>query len=275
MTIPDSPFPIPNPTAFIGGGNMARSLVAGLRGRGVVADAIRVVEPQAALREALAGEFGVRTFIEAREAVQGAGVVVLAVKPQVMQGVCEGLRGRVGQAVTVSVAAGIPCARLSQWLDSPRVVRAMPNTPALLGAGATGLFAPPGVGTDDRGRAEAVLSSAGLCAWVEDEALMDVVTALSGSGPAYFFLLVEALVEAAVGQGLEPETALMLARQTALGAARMLVESGEAPAELRRHVTSPGGTTQAAIETLQAGGFEPLLASAIAAAVSRGRALGG
>ncbi len=273
MTNPASPFLVPGSTAFIGGGNMARSLVAGLRRQGLDAQRIIVAEPQDALRQNLQAEFGVRVCADGREAVAGASLVVLAVKPQVMQTVCEGLLGALGNAVVVSVAAGLPCARLSQWLGSPRVVRAMPNTPALLGAGATGLFAPPEVDAAARAQAEAVMASAGLTRWIEDETLMDVVTALSGSGPAYFFLLVESLVAAAVAQGLPRETAEALARQTALGAARMLTESGDPAEDLRRRVTSPGGTTQAAIECFQAGGFEPLVDAAVDAAVKRGRAL--
>ncbi len=275
MTIPDSRFPTPGPVAFIGGGNMARSLVAGLRRQGVTADRIVVAEPQDALRQGLQAEFGIRVCAEGRDAIAGASVVVLAVKPQVMQAVCEGLRGALGDAVVVSVAAGLTCARLSEWLGTPGVVRAMPNTPALLGAGATGLFAPPQVNAAGRALAEAVLASAGLTRWIEDEALMDVVTALSGSGPAYFFLLVESLVAAAVARGLPRETAEALARQTALGAARMLAESGEPAEELRRRVTSPGGTTQAAVECFQAGGFVSLVADAVDAAVQRGRTLAG
>lgn len=275
MTIPDSRFPTPGPIAFIGGGNMARSLVAGLRRQGVTADRIVVAEPQDALRQGLQAEFGIRVCAEGRDAIAGASVVVLAVKPQVMQAVCEGLRGALGDAVVVSVAAGLTCARLSGWLGTPGVVRAMPNTPALLGAGATGLFAPPEVDAAGRALAEAVLASAGLTRWIEDEALMDVVTALSGSGPAYFFLLVESLVAAAVAHGLPRETAEALARQTALGAARMLDESGEPAEELRRRVTSPGGTTQAAVECFQAGGFASLVADAVDAAVQRGRTLAG
>ena len=275
MTIPDSRFPTPGPIAFIGGGNMARSLVAGLRRQGVTADRIVVAEPQDALRQGLQAEFGIRVCAEGRDAIAGASVVVLAVKPQVMQAVCEGLRGALGDAVVVSVAAGLTCARLSEWLGTPSVVRAMPNTPALLGAGATGLFAPPEVDAAGRTLAEAVLASAGLTRWIEDEALMDVVTALSGSGPAYFFLLVESLVAAAVARGLPRETAEALARQTALGAARMLAESGEPAEELRRRVTSPGGTTQAAVECFQAGGFVSLVADAVNAAVQRGRTLAG
>ncbi|MFY8134801.1 MAG: pyrroline-5-carboxylate reductase [Aquimonas sp.] len=273
MTIPDSPLAIPGLTAFIGGGNMARSLVAGLRRQGLDAQRIIVAEPQDALRRNLQAEFGVRVCAEGRDAVAGASRVVLAVKPQVMQPVCEALRPALGDAVVVSVAAGLPCARLSEWLGTPRIVRAMPNTPALLGAGATGLFAPPEVDAAARAQAEAVMASAGLTRWIEDETLMDVVTALSGSGPAYFFLLVESLVAAAVAQGLPRETAEALARQTALGAARMLIESGDPAEELRRRVTSPGGTTQAAVECFQAGGFETLVAAAVEAAVKRGRAL--
>lgn len=254
---------------------MARSLVAGLRRRGVASDAIVVAEPQQAVRDALQAEFGVRTCADGVDAVTSASLVVLAVKPQVMQAVCEGVRGRLGEAVVISVAAGIPCARLSEWLGTARVVRAMPNTPALLGAGATGLYAPAALGAGERALAEAVLASAGATVWVEDEHLMDVVTALSGSGPAYFFLLVEALVAAAVSQGLARDTAELLARQTALGAARMLVESGDPAAELRRRVTSPGGTTQAAIECFQSGNFENLTHRAIDAAVRRGRELAG
>ena len=273
MTIPDSRFPIPGPIAFIGGGNMARSLVAGLRRQGLTADRIVVADPQDALRQGLQAEFGVRVCADGRDAVAGASIVVLAVKPQVMQQVCEALRPALGDALVVSVAAGLPCGRLSEWLGTPRIVRTMPNTPALLGAGATGLFAPPEVDAAGRAQAEAVLASAGLTRWIEDEALMDVVTALSGSGPAYFFLLVESLVTAAIAQGLPRETAEALARQTALGAARMLSESGEPAEELRRRVTSPGGTTQAAVECFQAGGFETLVAAAVEAAVKRGRAL--
>ena len=153
------------------------------------------------------------------------------------------------------------------------VVRAMPNTPALIGAGATGLIANARASADDRARAEALLGSAGRTAWIGREALMDTVTALSGSGPAYFFLLVEALEDAAVAQGLPRETARMLASQTCLGAGRMLVESGEAPSTLRERVTSPGGTTAAALGAFDAGGLRTLVAAAVAAATERGREL--
>jgi pyrroline-5-carboxylate reductase len=263
-------------TAFIGGGNMARSLIAGLRRQGRPGSIIAVVEPVEAQRAALTAEFGVQAFADAAEVARSADLLVLAVKPQLMEPVCRALaRNLKTDALLISIAAGIPCAHLSEWLGTPCVVRSMPNTPALLGAGATGLYAPPTVSAEQRLAAEAVLRSAGVTVWIEDENLMDVVTALSGSGPAYFFLLVEALVSAAVTQGLPREAAETLARHTALGAARMLVESGEEAAELRRRVTSPGGTTHAAVSRFQADGFEAGVAAAVDAAVRRGRALAG
>jgi len=262
--------------AFIGGGNMARSLIGGLVGRGGDPSRLRVAEPVEALRQGLAGDFGVQVFDGAAQAAEGADLWLLAVKPQVLRQVCESLRGIAGRErpLVVSIAAGITSAQLQRWLGHPLpVVRAMPNTPALLGAGVTGLFAGPQVDGDGRQRAEALLSSAGATVWVDDEALIDAVTAVSGSGPAYAFLLAEAMESAGIAQGLSPEAARTLVGQTLLGAARMLTEGDEPPAELRRRVTSPGGTTQAAIETFQAGGFEALVGSAIAAAAERGRQL--
>jgi len=263
-------------TAFIGGGNMARSLVGGMVARGVDPATIHVAEPVDALREALARDFGVRTHADAAAAVEHAGTWVFAVKPQVMRGVCEGLADRARQArpLAVSIAAGITAGQLSAWLGGDAaVVRAMPNTPALLGAGVTGLHANAAVDARGRERARALLASAGETVWIEDEALMDAVTAVSGSGPAYVFLLAEAMEDAARAQGLPAEAARTLVLQTVLGAARMLTGSGESPSELRRRVTSPGGTTQAAIETFEAGGLRELVASAIAAATDRGREL--
>jgi pyrroline-5-carboxylate reductase len=275
---PESPVPSPGSTtiAFIGGGNMARSLIGGLIARGTQPARIRVAEPLAELRDGLARQFGVQVFETAAEAVQGAGLWLFAVKPQVMRGVCEALAGlaRQDRPLVVSIAAGITAAQLSRWLgDGLAVVRAMPNTPALLGAGVTGLFATDQVDAAGRARVAALLSSAGTTVWIDSEALMDAVTAVSGSGPAYVFLLAEAMEAAGIAQGLPAAAARALTLQTVLGAARMLAESGEAPAELRRRVTSPGGTTQAAIETFQAGGFERLTEAAIAAASARGKAL--
>ncbi len=266
----------PPQVAFIGGGNMARSLIAGLLRQGVRGSAIHVAEPVEALRQALEQDFGVATFADAGDAVAGAPLWVLAVKPQVMREVCAGLAdaARAQSPLVVSIAAGITAGQLDRWLGGGNVVvRAMPNTPALLGAGVTGLFANERVIATQRARAEQVLASAGRTVWIGDEALMDAVTAVSGSGPAYVFLLAEAMEAAARQQGLPADAARILVQDTLLGAARMLVEAGEAPAELRRRVTSPGGTTQAAIETFQAGGFEALAARAIEAATVRGREL--
>ncbi|MBJ6978662.1 pyrroline-5-carboxylate reductase [Luteimonas sp. MC1895] len=262
--------------AFIGGGNMARSLIGGMVGRGADPARIHVAEPVEALREALVRDFGVEAHAGAGDAVAGAGTWVFAVKPQVMRTVCEGLAGhaRGVHPLAVSIAAGITSAQLSAWLGgSAAVVRSMPNTPALLGAGVTGLYANAAVDAAGRARAEALLSAAGATVWIADEALMDAVTAVSGSGPAYAFLLAEAMEDAARAQGLPADAARTLVLQTLLGAARMLTESGEAPAELRRRVTSPGGTTQAAIEAFEAGGLRRLVADAVAAATVRGREL--
>ena len=262
--------------AFVGGGNMARSLIGGLVARGTPAARIRVAEPLEALRASLAREFDVATFVGNADAVAGAGTWVLAVKPQVMRAVCEALAplAQVQRPLVVSIAAGITSAQLARWLGGGiAVVRTMPNTPALLGAGVTGLHANAAVDAQGRAAAEALLSAAGRTVWIEEEARMDAVTAVSGSGPAYVFLLAEAMQAAGEGEGLSAEAARTLALQTILGAARMLTESDEPAADLRRRVTSPGGTTQAAIETFEAGGFRELVASAIRAATERGRQL--
>lgn len=265
-----------HPIAFIGGGNMARSLIGGLIGHGAGAAKIRVAEPVEALRASLAADFGVQVFADAREAAYGADVWVFAVKPQVMREVSESLAdiAQRDKPLAVSIAAGITAGQLERWLggDLP-IVRCMPNTPALLGAGVTGLFANPRVPEAGRERSETLLASAGRTVWIDDEALMDAVTGVSGSGPAYVFLLAEAMEAAAIAQGLTADAARVLVQQTILGAARMLTEASEDPAELRRRVTSPNGTTQAAIETLQGGDFVELVKRAIAAATERGRQL--
>jgi pyrroline-5-carboxylate reductase len=281
MTQPSSPV-IPSTIAFIGGGNMARSLIGGLIARGTPASAIRIAEPVRELRDALAQDFGVTVFDDNAVAVDGAAIWLLAAKPQVMRAVCEALASQASarRPLVISIAAGITTTQLARWLasDDPRaaasaIVRCMPNTPALLGAGVTGLHANAQVDAAGRARAEALLSSVGRTVWLDDEALMDAVTGVSGSGPAYVFLLAEAMEQAARAEGLPGDAARMLVQQTLLGAARMLVEAGEAPDELRRRVTSPGGTTQAAIETFEAGGLRTLVADAIHAATTRGAQL--
>ncbi|MEH6415701.1 pyrroline-5-carboxylate reductase [Pseudomonas sp. CGJS7] len=261
--------------AFIGGGNMARSLIGGLVARGLAPASIRVAEPVPALRDALANDFGVTCFDNASAAAEGASVWLLAVKPQVMRPVCESLaaQARAQRPLAISIAAGITAAQLDRWLGGDAaVVRAMPNTPALLGAGVTGLYANAAAQPRFEQAAE-LLSAVGPTVRIDEEAQMDAVTAVSGSGPAYVFLLAEAMQQAGVAQGLAPDAANALVRQTLLGAARMLTD-GEDPAEvLRARVTSPGGTTQAAIETFEAGGFRALVDRAITAATERGRQL--
>ncbi len=258
--------------AFIGGGNMAASLIGGLRAQGISADAIRVSDPGEAQRARLAAEHGVATFADNAEALAGADVVVLAVKPQVMQAVCRDLAASLqpGQLI-VSIAAGISCASLQDWLgpQPQAIVRCMPNTPSLLRQGVSGLYANARVSEPQKAQAERLLCAVGLALWLDDESLIDAVTAVSGSGPAYFFLLIEAMTAAGERLGLPRETAARLTMQTALGAARMACESDVDAAELRRRVTSPNGTTEAAIKAFQAGGFEALVQQALDAAAHR------
>ena len=271
MPTPEPLPPIPGTIAFIGGGNMARSLIGGLLARGMPAAGIIVSEPQAQARDALARDFGIRTTADNNEAVRGAALVMLAVKPQVMRAVCENVRDAIGDALVVSIAAGVGCTQIDSWLGGGRaIVRCMPNTPALLGAGASGLFANPNTSAAQRESAERVMRAAGIAVWIEDEALMDAVTAVSGSGPAYVFLLAEAMQAAGIAQGLPPDAARALVVQTVLGAGRMLAESDEPAAALRQRVTSPGGTTQAAIESFEADGLRDTVSRAISAATRRG-----
>jgi pyrroline-5-carboxylate reductase len=259
--------------AFIGGGNMARSLIGGLVHNGVSVHNVSASEPNTELREALARDFGIATHASNADAARYANVLVLSFKPQVMKSVCEGLRETVQltHALIVSIAAGITIDQLDRWLGgNVSIVRCMPNTPALIGAGATGLCANARVTSAQRALAQGIVDAVGLSRWIDDESAMDTVTALSGSGPAYFFLLVEALEEAAVAQGLPRDAARELAAQTCLGAGRMLRESDVDAAELRRRVTSPNGTTQAALESFAADKFTDIVARAVAAAKKRG-----
>ena len=262
--------------AFIGGGNMARSLIGGMLSRGTPASAIRVAEPVVEVADALVRDFGITAFVDGHAATLGVATWVFAAKPQVLRTICEPLAAiaQRQRPLVVSIAAGITTAQLARWLGGDiGVVRAMPNTPALLGAGVTGLFANARVDAAGRLLAEGLLATAGQTVWLDDEVLMDAVTAVSGSGPAYVFLLAEAMIAAARKEGLPAGTARTLTLQTILGAARMLTEGDAEPAELRRRVTSPDGTTQAAIESFEAGGLGTLVATAIHAARERGRAL--
>jgi pyrroline-5-carboxylate reductase len=262
--------------AFVGGGNMARSLVGGLIARGHDPGRVQVAEPVAELREGLQRDFGVQVFADAQKAVAGAGLWLLAVKPQVVRTVCAGLApaAQAQHPLVVSIAAGITAAQLVRWLGGEvAVVRAMPNTPALLGVGITGLFANAAVDAAQRTQAGELLGAVGPIVWIDDEPTMDAVTAVSGSGPAYVFLLAEAMQAAGIAQGLSPAAARALVVHTLLGAATMLTQLEEPAEVLRQRVTSPGGTTQAAIEALEAGGFRGLVDQAIAAATVRGRQL--
>ena len=259
--------------AFIGGGNMAASLIGGLRAQGLPASAICASDPGADRRTELHDVHGIDTFADNAQAVAGADVAVLAVKPQVMQTVCRDLAPHLqASQLIVSIAAGITCASLQQWLgaDTPRaIVRCMPNTPALLRQGVSGLFANAAVSDEQKRQAEQLLSAVGLALWLDREELIDAVTAVSGSGPAYFFLLIEAMTAAGEQLGLPRDTAAELTLHTALGAARMACESDVEAAELRRRVTSPNGTTEAAIKAFQAGGLEALVQQAMDAAARR------
>jgi len=249
---------------------MAASLIGGLRAQGVDAAQIRASAPGAETRERIATEHGIKVLADNAEAIEGADVVVLAVKPQMMKTVCLALKPSLrAEQLVVSVAAGITCASLAQWLGEQPVVRCMPNTPSLLRQGASGLYATDKVSEKQREQAEHLLSAVGIAVWVDEEQQMDAVTALSGSGPAYFFLMIEAMTAAGVKLGLPQEVARKLTLQTALGAA-LMANSGDVEAgELRRRVTSPGGTTAAAIKAFQDGGFEAQVQTALDAAHQR------
>jgi pyrroline-5-carboxylate reductase len=259
--------------AFIGGGNMAAALISGLLKRSLLdADSI-VSDPSAEQRHRLTRDFGIAATDDNALAVQDAEVVVLAVKPQQMRSVAQQLAPHLQAKrcpLLISVAAGIPHAALAQWVG-PRIaiVRAMPNRPALNGLGATGLYAPAGVGQAHRVLAQSIMGAVGATVWVEREQQMDTVTALSGSGPAYFFLFMEALEAAAHDRGLPMELAHRLTLETAFGAAQMARESADTLATLRQQVTSKGGTTAAALEVFDAAGLRDIVARAVAAAERR------
>lgn len=263
---------MPQPTiAFIGAGNMAGSLINGLITDGYDPTRIVASDTNPAALDAIARRTGIRTTADNAVAAC-ADTVVLAVKPQMLKGVAQGIAEVVQQRrpLVISIAAGIREAALEGWLGrGVALVRTMPNTPAMIGAGATVLHAGAGVTDEQRDRAESILRAVGLTRWVEDEGLLDAVTALSGSGPAYFFLVMEAMEAAAVQLGIPHETARLLTLQTALGAARMAIESDEEPATLRRRVTSPGGTTERAVAVLEDGGLRELFGRALTAARDR------
>jgi pyrroline-5-carboxylate reductase len=258
--------------AFIGGGNMAAALIGGLIRQGLPSGRIVVADPSTDQLERLVRTYGVQRAADNAGAAAGAEAVILAVKPQQMRPVCLALKPQVEGAnpLIVSVAAGIPHAALARWFGGHiAIVRTMPNRPALSGFGATGLYAPPSVGAAGRALAESIMAAVSATVWVEHESQMDTVTALSGSGPAYFFLFMEALEAAAHERGLPSDIAHKLTLATAYGAARMARESHEPLAVLREQVTSQGGTTAAALAVLDAAGLRATVAHAVAAADRR------
>ncbi len=262
--------------ALIGCGNMGRSLAGGLIHSGWSADALQGIDPEPEQRDQLRLQTGVSVTADGAAAVASAGVVVLAVKPQSMKDTVRGLAEvlRRHRPLVITVAAGVRIESIEAWIgESVPLVRAMPNTPALLGAGATGLYCAAGVSAAQRQLAERIMSAVGTVQWVENEALLDVVTALSGSGPAYFFLVMEGLIQAGVELGLSPAQAQALTVQTALGAARMAAEGTGDPAELRRRVASPGGTTEQGLRVLEESGLREILVRAVQAARQRAEEL--
>lgn len=261
-----------NKIGFIGGGNMASSLISGLIASGHAPEQIWVSDINPDTLTALKHDLKVNTSANNDEVINAVDVVVLAVKPQTLGAVAQSIAALVQQkkSLVVSIAAGINQNSLSRWLGADTaIVRCMPNTPALVLTGATALHANDKVTAEQCDLAENILRSVGIALWVEDEAELDAVTAVSGSGPAYYFLLMEAMEKAALELGLSQETARLLVQQTALGAAKIALESAESPEQLRKRVTSPGGTTQQAIETFEQGGFTELVAKALHAARDR------
>ncbi|UXH78486.1 pyrroline-5-carboxylate reductase [Roseateles amylovorans] len=260
--------------AFIGGGNMAGAIIGGLRRAGLPAEDLLVVEPVAAQRERLAAEFGVSPLAAADASLARAQAVVWAVKPQLFQEAAVPVAPWVGQALQLSVMAGLRSEAIAAAVGAARVVRGMPNTPALIGQGITGLYARDEVTADDRALVARILQPTGRSVWVDREADLDTVTALSGSGPAYFFFVIEHLVAAAQALGLSEPQARELALATCGGAAALAQHSGEPPSVLREKVTSKGGTTHAAISSLQADGVGQAVERAVQAAHRRARELG-
>lgn len=259
---------------FIGGGNMAQALIGGLVKAGRPGASIIVIEPSEGTRRRLVGQFGVSARSAAGPSLTMAEIVVWAVKPQTFDAAAAPCAGHVGAALQVSVMAGVRSDAVVAATGSERVVRVMPNTPALIGQGIAGLFARPAVTDEDRADAVALLAPTGELIWVGEEAQLDAVTALSGSGPAYVFLLLEALLEAGRQMGLPAHAARRLAEQTVAGSAALAAASPDSPAELRRIVTSPGGTTEAAMAVLETRGARDAFIVAVLAARAKAEALG-
>jgi pyrroline-5-carboxylate reductase len=261
--------------AFLGGGNMASALIGGLVAKGFAARDIAVIELSPQAREKLAARWPVRVSTAPDAATQGSDTLVLAVKPQDMRAALASLSGFSKEKLVVSIAAGIPVAALSRWLGGHRkIVRCMPNTPALIGAGITGLYAPEEVQQGEREKAETILRAVGEVVWLPEERLLDPVTAVSASGPAYVFWFIEQLAAAGRKLGLGKETSVKLALHTVLGAARLAADSEEGPEALRRNVTSKGGTTEAALKVFDEERLAERFIRAVEAASRRGAEMG-
>ncbi len=260
--------------AFIGGGNMASAIVGGLVAGGLAGGSILVVDPGEAQRQALIDRFRVRALAAADASLAAADLVVWAVKPQLFRAAAAPCAPHIGKALQLSVMAGIRSDAIVAATGSERVVRAMPNTPALIGQGIAGVYARPAVSAGDRAQIAAALAPTGEIVWVDDEPALDAVTALSGSGPAYVFHLIESMLTAAREMGLPEAEARRLAIQTVAGAAALAAASPDTPETLRRNVTSPGGTTHAAMTLIEARGVKAAIVEAILAARDRARELG-
>jgi len=260
--------------AFIGGGNMASAIIGGLIREGVSAARIEVVEPVAEARARLQAQFGIGAQDHASPALARARLVVWAVKPQTFKEAAAQARAHTGSALHLSVAAGIRSDSIAQWLGTQRIVRSMPNTPALIGKGITALYARPGVSSDDKRRVEQVIATTGESLWVDDEAQLDAVTALSGSGPAYVFFFLEAMTRAGIEMGLTREQAYKLSIATFAGASELARASDDPPELLRQRVTSKGGTTHAAISAMEQDQVQALFIKALHAARERAKELG-
>jgi pyrroline-5-carboxylate reductase len=261
---------------FVGAGNMGRSLAGGLLKSGWEQKRVLLSDPDGEQRRTVTDLLGIEVSSDNNAVVTQADVVVLAVKPQVLKAVATALAPAVQKKrpLIVSIAAGVRIADIERWLGGNlSIVRVMPNTPALVGSGASALFANRRAQPAQRDLAESILRTVGVTVWLSREELLDVVTALSGSGPAYFFLIMQALEEAAINQGLDPATARLLTLETAFGSAKMALEANVEPAELRRRVTSPGGTTERALTVLREGHVEQVFARALQAASARAHEL--
>ena len=260
---------------FVGGGNMASALIGGLLKQAFPATDIAVVEPVAESRERLTASFGIACIPAYDASILDSDVLVLSIKPQQMREALAPLAGKLKSQLVISIAAGMRLGDLSRWLGGySKLVRTMPNTPALIGAGITGLYADPSIDGKGRRQAERILGAVGKTLWIADESLMDAVTAVSASGPAYFFYFIEALRDAAQTLGFSEDQARLLAIETAVGSVTLAASSAEDVAVLRQHVTSKGGTTEAALKSLDADDFKAAILRAVKAADARGREMG-